>query len=123
VRPMLVNNSDEPFLTDDTDVNYLYRFSLTKVGDDLPVGYRSDKTTLLSIREEKRGCCSESPSDPLHACASSKLHTMKLSDRFEDLAPGNYILDIRYRTRNIVEMNGVQTFLKLSSRVSFQIVP
>lgn len=123
IKPILVNNLLEAFTTLVTDVNYLYRFNLTKAGETLPAGYRSDKAALLSTREERGGGGSEFEPDPMLPGETLELDTMKLSDRFENLTPGNYTLNIRYRTPKQIEINGVRTLLRLTSSVSFQIVP
>lgn len=74
------------------DENYLYRFELTKTGWSLPIAYRSDKATLLSIREEEPGRGMVMIPDPILPGDTKTLDSLKLSNRYDNLAPGTYKL-------------------------------
>lgn len=123
IKASLENNSNElfPFLV--ADDNYLYKFSLTKVGEILPIEYRSDNAHILSIREETPGLGRQFAPDPIFPGDTKLLATMKLYDRYENLAPGSYKMRIEYKTNKEIQVNGVSKMLRLTSEVAFQIVP
>ena len=122
IKPEIENNSAELFPIISFDKNYLFKFKLTKVGENLPIKYRSDKTRILSIREETPGAGAKLLLDPIFPGQTQELEVMKLSDRYENLAPGSYKLTIEYKTAKTIQRNSINEFLRLKYDVSFEIV-
>lgn len=120
IRLGLANNSNNFVPLTVSDNNYLYKFYLTKDDEKLPVGYRSDKARILSIREEKRGAGSVFSPDPIMPGVIWKLATLKISDRYENLTPGKYKLWIEYKSSIYIEKT--KELLRLSDEAVFEIV-
>lgn len=124
VKPSIENNSNELFPYLLSDERYLYKFSLTKVGETLPIGYRRDKAEILSLREENDSDYAgrRLTPDPTFPGEVLQLFTMKLSDRYENLTPGSYKLTIEYKTSKEIVVNNASKKLRLTREVDFDIV-
>lgn len=86
-------------------------------------GYRNDKATLLATSEEERGGGGKLYPDPILPGDTQGLDKMKLSDRYENLSPGSYKLNIEYKTGETIEANGVTKNLRLRHVVTFEVIP
>lgn len=120
IRLSLANNSNDLVPYTVTDNHYLYKFSLTKDDDLLPVANRSDKATILSIREETRGIGRQLMLDPIMPGEVWELASLKISDRYENLKPGKYKLMIEYKTSIYDEKT--KKVVRLSNEAIFEIV-
>jgi len=123
VHPKIDNGSDALFDYMVQDEYYLYRFDLTKAGRSLAIPYRSDRSTLLSIREEDPGIGRKMIPDPIMPNESMTFGALKLADRYDSLVPGTYKLNVEYKTGKIIESNGTFERLRLMYEVSFKVVP
>ena len=122
IRPRLENNSNEPFPLFTTEEYYQFKYSLTKTGERLPIAYRADRATVLSLREEERsGYGGNLLLDPLSPGDVSNLVTMELADRYENLPAGHYRLMIEYKSGKFITIEGRTGRLRLRDEVEFNI--
>ena len=124
IETRIINKSDRAFPTGhDGGDDYMFKFTLHKMGETQPVAYRPDRAHTLKIRENTPcEACMRLWLDPIPAGDEMELSSFKLGDRYENLGPGDYTLTIEYRTLEAIKEKGkVVGNIRLTDSVSFTI--